>query len=299
MQNVAIKAVVTPLLIGGASLAGRRWGDHMGGWLVALPLTSGPVAFFLATEHGADFAAVAATGMMAGTISQVACALAYRAVAQHGIVAALPVGILGFAASTLALSHVHWSALPMFVLVLASVVTGFLLTRRTASPATYAQAKPPRWDIPVRMIVATAVTFGVTAAAPIIGPHLAGLLSPLPVFGIVLAVFSHRTHGPAAAIGVLEGLVLGLLAPAAFFLVLALTLPAIGLVAFGLASAVALTAQATTLALPRVSPPRQAGPSYHTQVQMCRCPLWSVTRQELIAGPRLLSTSDAEIQQEC
>ena len=35
-QNVAMKAVVTPILIGGASLAGRRYGHHVGGWLVAL-----------------------------------------------------------------------------------------------------------------------------------------------------------------------------------------------------------------------------------------------------------------------
>ena len=46
-QNVAVKAVVTPVSIGGASLAGRRFGHHVGGWLVALPMTSGPVAFFL------------------------------------------------------------------------------------------------------------------------------------------------------------------------------------------------------------------------------------------------------------
>jgi hypothetical protein len=50
--NVAVKIAVTPLLIGGASLAGRRFGHRIGGWLVALPLTSGPVTFFLATDHG-------------------------------------------------------------------------------------------------------------------------------------------------------------------------------------------------------------------------------------------------------
>jgi len=84
IQQVAVKAIATPLLIGGASLAGRRWGHHIGGWLVAFPLTSGPVAFFLATDQGTDFAAQAAVGMLAGTISQVAFALAYtssRAVA--------------------------------------------------------------------------------------------------------------------------------------------------------------------------------------------------------------------------
>ena len=35
--ELAVKLVVTPLLIGGASLAGQRWGHQVGGWLVALP----------------------------------------------------------------------------------------------------------------------------------------------------------------------------------------------------------------------------------------------------------------------
>jgi hypothetical protein len=51
---------------------------------VGLPLTSGPVAFFLATDHGVPFAAGAALGMLAGTISQVAFALAYRSAARRG-----------------------------------------------------------------------------------------------------------------------------------------------------------------------------------------------------------------------
>ena len=44
-------------------------------------MTSGPVAFFLATDHGTSFAGQAAVGMLAGTISQDAFALAYRGVA--------------------------------------------------------------------------------------------------------------------------------------------------------------------------------------------------------------------------
>jgi hypothetical protein len=252
MQNVAIKLLVTPLLIGGATLAGRRWGEHMGGWLVALPLTSGPVAFFLATENGSAFAAVAATGMMAGTISQVAFALAYRASVLFGVIPALGAGLAAFGATTAALSFVHWPPVPTFGLVLAALAAGYALTRRGAPRDGATAGTAPRWDIPARMIVATGVAFAVTAAAPVIGPHLAGLLSPLPVFGIVLAVFSHRAHGPAAAVAVLDGLVLGLLAPAVFFLAAALALLAVGLTAFVLATAAALLVQATTLlALPR------------------------------------------------
>ncbi|MDQ0904628.1 hypothetical protein QFZ22_000613 [Streptomyces canus] len=46
-----------------------------------------------------------------------------------------------------------------------------------------------------------------------LAPHLAGLLSPFPVFGVVMAVFTHRTHGASAAVSVLDGLIMGLAAP--------------------------------------------------------------------------------------
>lgn len=255
MQNVAVKLVVTPLLIGGASLAGRRWGDQLGGWLVALPLTSGPVAFLLATDHGVDFAATAAVGMLAGTISQVAFALAYRGLARRGRMPALVGGCLGFAVSTVALSSLQWPALPTFGLVLTAVAAAYLLIRGSTPREPGSSGTPPGWDLPARMLVATGVVLAITAAAPVIGPRLAGLLSPLPVFGIVLAVFSHHAHGPAAAVGVLDGLVIGLLAPAMFFLAVALALPALGLVAFAVATIAALIVQVSTmLALPRSAP---------------------------------------------
>jgi hypothetical protein len=87
--------IVTPLLIG------RRWGHHIGGWLVVLPLTSGPVAYFLATDHGTGFAANAAVGMLAATASQVAFALAYCLLARHGQLASLAAGCAGFTAATI------------------------------------------------------------------------------------------------------------------------------------------------------------------------------------------------------
>jgi hypothetical protein len=249
VQNVAVKVVVTPLLIGGASLAGRRWGHRAGGWLVGLPLTSGPVAFFLATDHGTGFAGQAAIGMLAGTISQVAFALAYHATARRGQVVPFVAGATAFAVSTVGLSYLHWPALPTFALVAVALVAGYALTRPDRRPVetTVPVTTPPRWDIPVRMAVATSVVLAVTALAPIIGAHLAGLLSPFPVFGAVLAVFTHHTHGPAAATAVLDGLITGLAAPAVFFLALALALPPLGLIAFTIAALAALLTQAATM----------------------------------------------------
>jgi hypothetical protein len=249
VQNVAVKVAVTPLLIGGASLAGRRWGHRVGGWLVGLPLTSGPVAFFLANDQGTNFAANAAVGMLAGTISQVAFALAYRTIARSGWLAPVAAGCAAFAATTMGLSYLSWAALPTFALVIATLVAGYAWTRRPSRSmhSAIAAANPPRWDIPLRMVVATAVVLVITAVAPIIGAHLAGLLSPFPVFGVVLAVFTHHTHGSAAATAVLDGLVVGLAAPAVFFLILALSLPSLGLVAFAVAAVAALLTQGATM----------------------------------------------------
>jgi prolyl-tRNA editing enzyme YbaK/EbsC (Cys-tRNA(Pro) deacylase) len=255
VQNVAVKVVVTPLLIGGASLAGRRWGHQVSGWLVGLPLTSGPVAFFLVTEQGHLFAAQAAVGMLAGTTSQLIFALAYRYTPSVGWGAPLAAGCLAFAAATVGFSYLRWPAWPVFGLVITSLVVGYALIRRTAPvrESITSTKSVPRWDIPVRMLVATGVVLAITASAPLMGARLAGLLSPFPVFGGVLVVFTHHGYGRRAAIAVLDGLVLGWFAPAVFFLALALALPAIGLAAFAVAACSALVTQGVTLfALPRV-----------------------------------------------
>jgi hypothetical protein len=135
--------------------------------------------------------------------------------------------------------------------VLATLAIGYGVAARRRPEPLREPARPPRWDLPVRMLAATIVV-AITMLAPVLGPHLAGLLSPFPVFGAVLALFTHHTHGPAGATQVLDGLLLGLLAPAGFFLVLALTLPSIGLAAFAIASAAAIvTHGASLLAIPR------------------------------------------------
>jgi hypothetical protein len=52
-----LKLNLTPILIGIRSMAARRRGPSVGGWLVAMPLTSGPVALYIALDHGNAFAA--------------------------------------------------------------------------------------------------------------------------------------------------------------------------------------------------------------------------------------------------
>jgi hypothetical protein len=72
-----LKLVLTPVFIGGASLAARRWGPAFGGWIISLPLTSGPVALFLALDRGSAFASAAAEASLAGCIAISAYGLIY------------------------------------------------------------------------------------------------------------------------------------------------------------------------------------------------------------------------------
>lgn len=109
----------------------------------------------------------------------------------------------------------------------------------------------------------------VTALAPRLGLDLAGLLSPFPVFGAVLAVFAHRTGGPTLAADALGGLVVGLASPTVFFLVLSVGLPVVGVAAFAGATVAALLTQAGTGQL--VTAPRPLLPAEAVASQAERC----------------------------
>src|ERR1041384_4030766 len=104
---LVLKLVLTPALIAAASLAGRRWGHAVRGWLGGLPLTSGPGAFFLAVERGTTFATAASLGSLAGAIAEAAFCLAYAYLARSASwPIALAGGTLAFAAVALALTSV-------------------------------------------------------------------------------------------------------------------------------------------------------------------------------------------------
>jgi hypothetical protein len=200
VESLILKLALTPALIGGASLAGRRWGAAVGGWLVGIPFTSAPIALFLVLDHGASFAASASVGILLGTISEAIFCLAYSFSASRGgpWLASLGSGCVGFAASTVFLQLLSVPLLPASLATLVALVVVLLLVPRAPDEADEGgspAASPPRGDIPARMVVATVFVVLLTALAPVLGPYPSGLLAPFPLFGAVLAVFAHRLEG--------------------------------------------------------------------------------------------------------
>jgi uncharacterized membrane protein (GlpM family) len=242
-----LKLLVTPTLIGAASLAGRRWGQGVGGVIVALPLTSGPIAFFLVLEHGPGFAAGAALGSLAGALAQGVFCLGYAALAfRGGWPAAFAVGALAFAAAGAALQALALPLWPLTALVMGGLGVAMLLMPRGAEARR--PSPPPRWDIPARMVVATALVLALTAAAATLGSRLSGLLATFPVYAGILAVFAHGQDGPGPATRALRGLLAGLFGFGAFFVVLAALIERAGtLRAFAAALAVTLVLQGAAL----------------------------------------------------
>jgi len=257
VESLILKLVVTPALIGAASLAGRRWGAAVGGWLVGIPFTSAPIALFLALDHGASFAASASVGMLLGTISQAVFCLAYSWSAGRGVswLASFGFGCVGFAASTLVLRVLGVPLVPASLATLVALVVALFLAPRAPDKSDGSEGPAtslPRWDIPARMVVATVFVLLVTAVAPVLGPYLSGLLSPFPLFGAVLVVFVHRSEGATSAMKLLRGLLFGLFAPAGFFMALSALIEPLGIgLGFAAATATALVAQGFTLRMLR------------------------------------------------
>ena len=85
-----LKLALSPTLILVASLAARRWGVLVAGWIAGFPLTSGPVSIFLAVEQSPSFARLAAEATLVGVVAMTGFCFAYARLApRHGVVASL------------------------------------------------------------------------------------------------------------------------------------------------------------------------------------------------------------------
>jgi hypothetical protein len=258
MDTLLLKLLVTPLLIGAASLAGRRWGETVSGWFIGLPLSSGPVCWFLALEQGTGFAAAAARGCLGGAAAEAGFCLAYGVMARNaGWLGSIGAGTVAFAACAALLQVAELPLWLLALIVYAALASALWLMPLLAGGRAQLPA-PPSWDLPARVIVATGLVLALTAVAPFVGARMSGLLATYPLFGAVLAAFAHHRSGAAAAGRVLRGLLIGLFGFTGFFVVLALTIEPLDIAgAFAAATVLALAIQGCSLWLGPVRRPRR------------------------------------------
>ena len=247
MDILVLKLIMAPVIIGSASLAGRKWGPAVSGWIVGMPLTSGPVIFFIALSHDVTFAANTVLGVISGGLSLAAYALTYSWLAKRfNWYIALTGSFIVFAIIITILQNITVPLTSMFLIVCITIALALWCMPSDAVEA--GETKLGKWDIPSRILIGTTFILLITGSASFLGPRLTGLLTMIPLYVTILAIFAHRQQGPAAAAHVFRGLLYGMFAYAGFFITLGLLLGKQGIaVSFLSAIVVALAVQATTL----------------------------------------------------
>src|ERR1700738_4544896 len=144
MDTLLLKLLVTPLLIGAASLAGRRWGETVSGWCIGLPVSAGPVCWFLALEQGTGFAAAAARGCLGGAAAEAGFCLAYGAMARNaGWLQSVGAGTAGFAACAALLQVAELPLWLLAVTVYAALASALWLMPPLGGGRAPLPAPPP------------------------------------------------------------------------------------------------------------------------------------------------------------
>lgn len=239
-----LKLFLVPLFLLLLTLAGRRWGPSVAGWLAGLPVVAGPILLFVALEHGARFAAGAAASALSAVLASVAFSVAYAHAAQrrHWSMA-LPLALLAWLVAALCLSLIPSSApVSLVVAMLTLVVAPSLFPRVESLPVVRPFSAV---ELGCRMSTGALLTLAVTFGAGVVGAGWSGLLAVFPLLGIVLAVFSHRSQGAGFVAHLLRGMAAGLYSFVAFCFVLSVSLPQVGIAgAFSLSMLACLAVQA-------------------------------------------------------
>jgi hypothetical protein len=247
---LALKLVLSPSLIALVTLAGRRWGSAVSGWLAGLPITGGPILLIITLQLGERFAADTARSALVGTAAFSSFCVAYvwaaRRLPWWG---ALVAGYAAYGALMAPCAAWHPST-PVAALFASAVLVACALAL-PQGPVVDAK-RHSSWELLMRMAAAAAIVLAVTGLAHLLGPRWSGVLTIFPTAATVLGVFTQRAEGSFGAARVLRALLLGMLGFVAYLTVIAAGLERLGLAAaliLGLLAAV--VTQGLTLVVQR------------------------------------------------
>lgn len=219
-----LKLLFVPLLILGVTLAGRRWGPAVAGWLSAFPIVAGPILLILSLEQGAPFAAAAAQGTLLAVIAILVFTLAYVwASRRFNVFGSMLCALVMYGVALVVLQSTQISIMLSFVLVIASLLITPLCFPAVA-PDPIAPTKSSSSDLSWRMLAAALLVLFVTFSASRLGARMSGFLAMFPIMSTVLVGFSHRHSGRAFAVALLRGMIYGYFAFATFCLLISVLL---------------------------------------------------------------------------
>ena len=238
-----LRVALAPLAVGLASLAARRWGHAVSGYLGGMPLIGGPITFFLAQDYGAQFAAQSASVTLAAVAGQAMYLLAFARFARwrRRWILALAAGWAVFAMVSVAIALSAPGLIAASGLAVAGLATAWISLPRPRAAGELPAV--PSVELYLRIAAAFVLAFAIVTGARVLGPVWSGLLLSLPVTGSIVPPFTLALYGPDAVARVTRGFVVGLTAFSSFFLVVAASAVTLGTgPSFALAVLAALSA---------------------------------------------------------
>jgi hypothetical protein len=200
-----LKVAIAPVIVLSVSFLQRRYGDRFGGWLIGLPITTGPFIFIIALQEGTAFAAHTTRGVLLGQMALIAFCWSYAyAALRTPWYLSITLGTLACLLTGLVITQVKisiWVSTPMLVLTWLVAMKWW-----PSAHALTQKISAPKWELPVRILVTLILLISLSAAAPHVGAKVAGALSTYPVIASVLGAFNQKRFGADVTVATLRGL---------------------------------------------------------------------------------------------
>lgn len=215
-----------PLVIGGVTLVSKKWGNLVGGMIASLPWIAGPIVLFFTLEQGVDFTVNSIKGVMIGTIGVLGFCLAYiHSCEKNKWYISLTLAYLAFATTSLILNIFDdlFSLSRWFIITIVLIILTIIIFPKFEKQKSH--TKILKYDIYLRMIIATLFVVSITYLADILGPTWSGILTPFPIMTAILAAFTHYTQGAYGTSIIMRGMLSGFAGFATFLYLQAQLLP--------------------------------------------------------------------------
>jgi hypothetical protein len=195
-----LKALLTALIVVGASTLAEVLGPFWGALVASLPVSAGPAYVFLALRHGEAFVAESALGSLAANAATGVLLIIYGCLGGRlALWRSLGAALLGWLGVVMVLQLVSVTLFSAVVLNLIIYGVGFgaLRVAPVAGPAPRPVASL-RWvDLAVRAVAVAAFVSLVVAVSAPLGPVATGVAAVFPVSLISLIVVVHLRLGGA------------------------------------------------------------------------------------------------------
>ena len=247
MFLLVLRIAIAPLIVVGGTLAQRRFGNAVSGLLIGLPLTSLPLLWLVALQHGSAFAGSMSSAILVGATAQAVVIWVYAVLAPRISPLLASIGAVGsFFITIFATQLLSLSMLLAGVLEAAAYAVALYWW-------PYSDAAPQetgRYRLVLRVMISAGFTLFLVTLAGKFGASFSGLLAALPMMSLVMAYATHKELGADASAQFLHGVTKGSFSYVASMLVLAELLRSgdVGL-AFACSVGVALVIQLTLYSL--------------------------------------------------